>query len=253
MKNKPLLIAPPDPANDMPGLVAAVMFLGAAFKAEQGEKPSPQGDWDADHWRCSIASPFGRFSTDYWMGSGHRGRAPEIWGYLDCCQSDANAAAETSFESFCSDYGHASEDPSEIRESRRVYKACQKMDQRMGALLGAFQEPARREDYAGICREALALCQASEDYFDPSPKRGNGWGLLELAAFCAQPEALAAALGRDPSPERLAAALALCQEGPLSLDEQAAECEGALESFIAREELRQSVAPAKAHAAAKGI
>lgn len=253
MKTKPPLIAPRDPANDAPGLVAAVMFMGASFKAEQGDKPSPHGDWDADHWRCSVSSPFGRFSTDYWMGSGHRGRAPKLWGYLDSCQSEANAAADTSFESFCSDYGHASDEPEDIRESRRVYKACQKMNERMGAFLGDFQEPARCEDYEGICRKALELCEASEDYFNPSPKRGNGWGLLELAAFCAQPEALAVALGRDPSPARLAAALALSREGPLSLEDQAAECEGALESFIAREELRQSVAPAKAASPAKGI
>lgn len=254
MKTKPALVAPERIEDYRPGVCSSLMFLGASFKAERGDKEPADRNWSADHWRCSLSSPFGRFSSDYWMGIGHGGRAPDLWGFLDSCQSDASLAEGHDFEDFCSEMGHDLDEPESRRAATRSYKACQKMSERMAALLGPFAVFAGREDYAQICETAMDLCQERPEFFDLSPKRGNGWGLLELAAFCAEPHALAVALSREPGKERLAAALAILESSPQADEPEAGDCKGALESFLARDELRESVGQGRLERApSKGI
>lgn len=241
------ITAPEGFADDRPAMILAMMFLGATFKATAGDKLPSQLNWNADHWSCSVKSPFARFTTDFWMGLAHRGKEPTIWEVLESCLSDANAAAGACFDDFCSNSGYGTETPEEIREARRAYKSCEKMDQRMSALLGPLYDSVQCEDVSGVCEAALEMCQDDPAFFDPSAKRRNGWGLLELAAFCADPEALAEALARNPSSARMSAALALLRDSPdFDSAAGASDCEGALESFIARQELMKTVGPAKA-------
>lgn len=98
-------------------------------------RPGPRVDkWGAemDQWSVELEYDGRSFETNYFMGSGHAGRAPETNEVLSSLRTDCYAG-ELTFEDFCSDYGY----DEDSRSAYGTWEDCAAMRRRIAAWLGA--------------------------------------------------------------------------------------------------------------------
>ncbi len=104
-------------------------------------------DWgERDSWTVELSffgSPTRYMKTEFHMGIGHKGKAPDVAAVIHSLITDADCVDDcgygTSFKSFCDNLGY-SEDS---RKALETYLACQKVSQEIHAFLGdSFEEVA---------------------------------------------------------------------------------------------------------------
>jgi hypothetical protein len=85
--------------------------------ADRNPHMSGDGDWQADHWRCTLSRPGGKRMTVYFsMGVGHGGKQPDAADVLNSLALDSSGYENNqNFESWASEYGY---DP----DSRSMHK-----------------------------------------------------------------------------------------------------------------------------------
>lgn len=89
-------------------------------------------DWqkNSDSWRCRIDYHGRQFSFDFFMGSGHNGKEPQIDDVLYSLLNDASAGTEL-FETFCANFDY----DTDSRKAEATWKACQEIESGMRRLL----------------------------------------------------------------------------------------------------------------------
>ncbi len=95
--------------------------------------PSMDDGATMDHWRCTIRAGKSRMSLVFSMGSGHRGKRPELANVLDCLASDASGYENVlAFEDWCAEYGYETDS---IR-ALKTFRAVKRQSERLQKLLG---------------------------------------------------------------------------------------------------------------------
>lgn len=83
-----------------------------------------------DHWTVTIKGNNKRMSTAYSMGSGHKGKEPDLEGVLECLASDVSCS-QGSFKEFCSGLGY-NEDS---RKAEKMFIACRNIKNKLSKIL----------------------------------------------------------------------------------------------------------------------
>jgi hypothetical protein len=102
-----------------------------------------------DAWRITVTNPRGeRFQRQFFMGYGHRGKAPELLDFMECMISDAECVEYDSLEGFMENMGYDTDSISATAKAKRVYRACE----RIGKRLEVFLTPEEREAFTVAAR-----------------------------------------------------------------------------------------------------
>jgi hypothetical protein len=97
-----------------------------------------------DAWRVRVTNPRGKtFQRQYFMGYGHKGRAPELVEFMDNMISDADLVAYDSLEGFMENMGYDTDSISQTAKAKRVYRSCE----RVAARLEEFLTQEEREAF----------------------------------------------------------------------------------------------------------
>jgi hypothetical protein len=122
-------------------LVGLSIINELEFYTKAGAEPNPNFT-DSDAWTCIITLDDRSISVPFYMGKGHKGKAPEMLDVLDCLFMDARAKDET-FESWCGESGY---DPDSI-SALNTFKTCQRLGEQLEHLFGSDYEEAEEEVY----------------------------------------------------------------------------------------------------------
>jgi hypothetical protein len=116
-----------------------------AKKVEIRSKPGTrvpfhkQDPWQqaSNPWTCTLTYRGRRLTVDYWQGVGIR-EEPYAADILSNLLSDASSYTNSSsFEDFCSEFGHDSENKSSRTKALKIYRACAAMATKLEKLLGS--------------------------------------------------------------------------------------------------------------------
>lgn len=123
----------------------SALLKGFKFTATRIDNNHVDDDMvNMDAWRVTVTNPRGqRFQRQYFMGYGHKGRAPELVEFMDCMISDADLVAYDSLEGFAESMGYDTDSISGMAKARRIYKACE----RIAARLEDFLTEEEREAF----------------------------------------------------------------------------------------------------------
>lgn len=83
-----------------------------------------------DHWTVTIKGNNKRMSVAYSMGSGHKGKEPDLEGVLECLASDVSCSQDT-FSEFCSNLGY----DEDSRKAEKIYLACKAIKGKLAKVL----------------------------------------------------------------------------------------------------------------------
>lgn len=83
-----------------------------------------------DHWTVTIKGNNKRMSVAYSMGSGHKGKEPDLEGVLECLASDVSCSQYT-FSEFCSNLGY----DEDSRKAEKIYLACKAIKGKLAKVL----------------------------------------------------------------------------------------------------------------------
>lgn len=127
----------PMPSDDRAFVLRA---MGLRMTATRTEAPA-KSDWpaDASHWHVVLRRGDASLSTEYRMGSAHKG-SPELPPVLWCLLTDADSADQP-FEDWCSDYGY----DEDSRRALRTYETCRETGRKLGELFSAAELTDLRE------------------------------------------------------------------------------------------------------------
>lgn len=144
-------------------LISVTEFVkanGITMTAERVDANPSMDDAKMDHWKCVLSRKVLRegfdtfhgykgklgaikystrkITTIFSMGYGHGGREPEVGEVLACLASDARSVKWDSFEGWCGDMGY----DADSRKAERIYKACEKIGEKLERFLGADVDEA---------------------------------------------------------------------------------------------------------------
>lgn len=116
------------------GTRAALEAVGATLTIRKGSgKPCAFGDTRMEHYRFTIKSAAGSYSSDFWqsVAGSMAGKVPTEYDVLACLQwyCDHDSAAE-----FAKEYGYTND-----KEAMRTYKACKRQADALGRLFAVEQ------------------------------------------------------------------------------------------------------------------
>ena len=99
---------------------------------------------NSDAWKVQITNPRGQTLTrKYYKGYGHKGAEPSIEEFMGSLISDADCVAYRSELDFANDLGYDYTTRQEIKYVHKIYKACEKIAER----LETFLTPDEREAF----------------------------------------------------------------------------------------------------------
>lgn len=121
------------------GIVPATM-AEPEWLATDGPPWADDRGWrTGDHWRCTFVhdETGEEWTTDFWMGVGHGGKAPTAEAVMesvvaDCAGVDDGEGNFLSFEEWAPDYGY----DSDSRRAYAIYEACIEQAKAVRAWLG---------------------------------------------------------------------------------------------------------------------
>ncbi len=92
------------------------------MRATGGELDQDAQGWDHHAWHVTLTMYDKRVTSTYRMGTGHKGKRPNVGEVLESLVMDAHAADE-SFPDFCADFGY----DEDSRKALATWHACRKI------------------------------------------------------------------------------------------------------------------------------
>ena len=109
-------------------------MVDSAISTKVPENPNMADHKDMDHWFVRIKTKAGTNMSLYFSkGFGHNGKAPNVAEVLESLTMDASSVHGHDFETWARDLGY----DTDSRKAEKIYKACQKLRDKMLRFLGA--------------------------------------------------------------------------------------------------------------------
>lgn len=116
------------------GTRAAIEATGITMKIRLGSgKPCPFGDARMNHYRFTIRSAKGSYSSDFWqsIAASAAGKAPVAYDILACLQWRTD---EDNTVDFAASYGYTNR-----KEAERAFRACKRQSAGLARILSPEQ------------------------------------------------------------------------------------------------------------------
>lgn len=96
-----------------------------------------------DAWKVCIKYNNKQFTTDYFMGYGHKGKAPNKMMVLEALTMDANTAEQCeTVEDIMAEFGYE-----DRQQAQRILKACQKIQRNLNRLFTEKELEELQDDF----------------------------------------------------------------------------------------------------------